>query len=187
MPDIGDFLFFYNDCDDRRQPLFILQRRAPLRFPQGFHVACVAGVQRGGGKLNASAKRDRWALVRRAQRASCSHSTSPLPPLCTPATQARFQGTREHGHFLGTCEQKENKTVNTGTKAYFREHGTWNTKIEEILLGNTGTQLQFCWEQGKKDPVPLPREALTPGYFRRSTRSGWRIKFICQQSCRNDL
>ena len=28
------------------------------------HLACVAGVQRGGrGKLNASAKRDRWALV----------------------------------------------------------------------------------------------------------------------------
>ena len=36
----------------------------------GVHIACVAGVQRGGrGKLNASAKRDesakrdRWALV----------------------------------------------------------------------------------------------------------------------------
>ena len=52
---------------------------------------------REGGKLNASekrdesAKRDRWALVGRSpnDRASRSHSTSPLPPLCTPATQAR--------------------------------------------------------------------------------------------------
>ena len=35
--------------------------------------------------MNASAKRDRWAPNDRASR---SHSTSPLPPLCTPATQA---------------------------------------------------------------------------------------------------
>ena len=53
-------------------------------------LACVAGVQRGGrGKLNASAKRDRWALVGNElvgydrapnDRASRSHSTSPSLP-----------------------------------------------------------------------------------------------------------
>ena len=37
-------------------------------------------------KRDESAKRDRWAPNDRASR---SHSTSPLPPLCTPATQAR--------------------------------------------------------------------------------------------------
>ncbi len=31
-------------------------------------------------------------------------------------------------NFLGTWEQKENKTGNTGTKAYFREHGTPKSK-----------------------------------------------------------
>ena len=72
-----------------RGPLYSWVERGTVR------VACVTGVQRGGrGKLNASAKRDesvkrdRWALVRASNdRASRSHSTSPLP-LCTPATQA---------------------------------------------------------------------------------------------------
>ena len=47
-------------------------------------VACVAGVQRGGrGKVEC--EREARSL---GDRASRSHSTSPLPPLCTPATQA---------------------------------------------------------------------------------------------------
>ena len=48
-------------------------------------LACVAGVQRGGrGEVECERK------ARRApnDRASRSHSTTPLPPLCTPATQA---------------------------------------------------------------------------------------------------
>ena len=45
----------------------------------------------GRGKLNASAKRDRWDLVRDLNdRASRSHSTFPLPHLCKPATQAKL-------------------------------------------------------------------------------------------------
>ena len=43
-------------------------------------------------------------------------------------------------NFLGTWEEKENKTGNTGTKAYFREQGT--PKIEEILLENTRKVLE---------------------------------------------
>ena len=50
---------------------------------------------------------------------------------------------------------KGNKTGNTGTNAYFREQGT-PAKIEEILLGNTGTQGNFCWEQGNMDPLNSP-------------------------------
>ena len=42
-----------------------------------------------------------------------------------------------------------------GNKSIFKEIG--NTKIEEILLGNTGTQGKFCWEHGNMDP---PWEAL---------------------------
>ena len=41
-------------------------------------VACVAGVQNSLRDPN--------------DRASRSHSTSPLPPLCTPATQAKKVG-----------------------------------------------------------------------------------------------
>ena len=60
-------------------------------------------------------------------------------------------------NFLGTWEQKENKTGNTGikgNKSIFQ--GTGNTKIEEILLGNTGTQGKSCWEQGNMDPPGSP-------------------------------
>ena len=46
----------------------------------------------------------------------------------------------------------------------FWEHGnkrkikleTWNTKIEEILLGNMETQGTLCWEQGNMDPPGRP-------------------------------
>ena len=54
-------------------------------------VACVAGVQRGG-RGNGEVECERVARSLGAwapnDRASRSHSTSPLPPLCTPATQA---------------------------------------------------------------------------------------------------
>ena len=49
---------------------------------------------------------------------------------------------------FGTWEQKENKT------------GNKHTKIEEILLGNTGTQGKFCWEQGNMNPLPPGRPSL---------------------------
>ena len=55
-------------------------------------VACVAGVQRGG-RGEVECEREARSLGARRERApndraSRSHSTSPLPPLCTPATQA---------------------------------------------------------------------------------------------------
>ena len=51
----------------------------------------------------------------------------------------------------GTREQKENKTGNVGTKAYFREQGT--PKSKNTSREFTGTQGKFCWEQGNMDPV----------------------------------
>ena len=81
------------------------------------YIACVAGVQRGGwGEVECEREaRSLGARVHlvdvkneennsvmagvpyrapndrasRSRRASRSHSTSPLPPLCTPATQAK--------------------------------------------------------------------------------------------------
>ena len=48
---------------------------------------------------------------------------------------------------LGTREQKENKAGNTGTKAVFLSdilgNKARNTKIEKILLGNKGTQVEI--------------------------------------------
>ena len=49
------------------------------------YLACVAGVQRGGReKLNSDPNNGAFC----SPRTSRSHSTSPLPPLCTPTTQA---------------------------------------------------------------------------------------------------
>ena len=51
-------------------------------------LACVAGVQRGGrGKLNASAKRDRWALVGNERPTSALRALVELP---TSAQRSRF-------------------------------------------------------------------------------------------------
>ena len=48
---------------------------------------------------------------------------------------------REQGNmainFLGTWEQKENITENTGTKSHFTEQGT--SKSKKYFLANTGT------------------------------------------------
>ena len=50
-------------------------------------LACAAGVQRGGrGKLTSSAKYEESEA--RSLGSSRSNLTSPLPTLCTPATQA---------------------------------------------------------------------------------------------------
>ena len=57
-------------------------------------------------------------------------------------------------NFLGTWEQKENKTWNTGAKVY--------TKITEILLANPETQGNFCWEHGNMDLPPTPRPPGRP-------------------------
>ena len=60
-------------------------------------IACVAGVQRGGRRKvecerearSLGARRERPTIPLRARiQLSRSHSTFPLPPLCTPATQA---------------------------------------------------------------------------------------------------
>ena len=55
---------------------------------------------------------------------------------------------------LGTREQKKNKAgMNTETKALFIIFSVTDiTKSKQILLGNTGTQGKFCWEQGREDP-----------------------------------
>ena len=54
---------------------------------------CVAGVQRGGRREVECERKARRLGSRRERdpndQASRSHSTSPLPPLCTPVTQAR--------------------------------------------------------------------------------------------------
>ena len=61
-------------------------------FVSSLFLACVAGVQRGGRGEVECEREARSLGARREQapndRASRSHSTSPLPPLCTPATQA---------------------------------------------------------------------------------------------------
>ena len=54
-------------------------------------LACVAGIQRGGrGEVESDRARSTivWDLVGPNDRASCSHSTSPSLPHCTPAMQA---------------------------------------------------------------------------------------------------
>ena len=60
-----------------------------------FRIACVTGVQRGEREeveLESQARGERESLGSAIwDRASRSNSTSTLPPLCTPATQASFR------------------------------------------------------------------------------------------------
>ena len=81
-----------------------------------FSLACVAGVQRGGkGEVECerearslgartSAQRSRFALAFNSRRASRSHSTSPLTPICTPATQAKFSRVSLFVYFGLDCD-----------------------------------------------------------------------------------
>ena len=72
--------------------LNLIFSRQPNFLPTTLPLACVADVQRGGrGEVECEREaRSLGAGRERApnDRASRSHSTSPLPPLCTPATQA---------------------------------------------------------------------------------------------------
>ena len=65
-----------------------------------FIISLVASVQRGGrGKLNASAKRDKSAKHDRLELVRSRFALAfnfPLPPLCTPATQAIISSTKSY-------------------------------------------------------------------------------------------
>ena len=50
-----------------------------------------------------SALSSRFALAFNSRRASRSHSTSPLPPLCTPGTQANTICGRPNEHYYCFC------------------------------------------------------------------------------------
>ena len=61
----------------------------------------MAGVQRGGRgevKFEREARSDPNDRASRSPRTLHSNLTSPLPPLCTPATQARAAGTLNVQH-----------------------------------------------------------------------------------------
>ena len=69
----------------------------------------------------------------------------------TRSTLLLIEGRLPQG-FQGTRGQKE---IRLGTREQKHVYGSGQTKIEEILLGNTGTRGKFCWEQGNTAGHPL--------------------------------
>ena len=94
------------------------------------HVACVAGVERGErGEVECEREARSLSAPYRApnDRASHSHSTSPLPPLSTPATQAKQHAfTAKFASFL---TKFLNKSADNGKWGRFFHY---NNKLERV-------------------------------------------------------
>ena len=122
-----------------------------LRKEVGAFIACVAGVQRGG-RGEVECEREARSLGARNDRASRSHSTSPLPPLCTPATQARAFTACKPGHVrdmmkISSYSQvswilREKVTINYGPTDVEVRH--W--ELDETGPKKEGTRAEGqCW------------------------------------------